>query len=128
MTPISGTKPTVVRGTMGTLGSTPNTTPSASASAPTSRESAGVPREGGRGATGSSGPLAGPKRRYAASPAEKTNSGAATAHANVTPEPSSRVGTSSAAGTSAIESATEKARSEEHTSELQSRQYLVCRL
>src|SRR3712207_6662938 len=110
MTPISGTKPTVVRGTMGTLGSTPNTTPSASASAPTSRESAGVPREGGRGATGSSGPLAGPKRRYAASPAEKTNSGAATAHANVTPEPSSRV------------------RSEEHTSELQSRQYLVCRL
>jgi hypothetical protein len=56
--------------------------------------------------SGSSGPLAGPNLRYARSPATKTSSAEETATASVTPVPKNRAGTSTTAGTSAIESAT----------------------
>src|SRR5215207_8530686 len=56
---------------------------------------------------GSSGTLAGPNPRYAASPARNTKSGETTATASVTPLPKSCVGIKATAGTSASESATE---------------------
>src|SRR5919106_1318884 len=81
--------------------------PDASAKAAASGTSAGRPGEAGGGASGSPDPLAGPKRRYTASPRKNTTMGETTATVRVTPVPTRRAPTSATLGTKTNERPTE---------------------
>jgi hypothetical protein len=80
---------------------------SASPNAGTSITNTGMPSVLDPEKRGSYVPLAGPNLRYASSPPMKTTNAVPKVTASVTPVSRSLIGTSAAAGTRAIESATE---------------------